>query len=158
VRRFLPVLVALLAVAAVVTPYLALGGASYEPTPVADPCKARDWRNPGSLSQVAEQIVLSGLDGAACKLGVSREDLMLAVRNDQALDEFSAEHDVKRSEAEQAVRAGLLRAVDDANEAGALPGFVAPLVRGAVERIPPSRLLDLLEQLPTLAGTLGGRR
>src|SRR6185503_9324757 len=80
VRRFLPVLVALLAVAAVVTPYLALGGASYEPTPVADPCKARDWRNPGSLSQVAEQIVLSGLDGAACKLGVSREDLMLAVR------------------------------------------------------------------------------
>ena len=45
-RRALPILVAVLAVAAVVVPYVALGGASYEPTPVADPCQARPWRNP----------------------------------------------------------------------------------------------------------------
>ena len=157
-RRFMPFLVALGLVAAVVVPYLALGGGSFEPTPVADPCEPREQADADGVGETIERVALKAVDGVACKLGVSREDLMLAVRNDQALDEFSAEHGVKRSEAEQAVRAGLLRAVDDANEAGALPGFVAPLVRGAVERIPPSRLLDLLEQLPTIAGTLGGRR
>ena len=79
-RRVLPLLVALGLVAAVVVPYLALGGASFEPTPVADPCQARDWRDPGDLSEALEQIVLSALDGAACELGVSREELVLAVR------------------------------------------------------------------------------
>jgi hypothetical protein len=155
VRRFLPVLVALAAVAVVVVTYLALGGASYKPTPVADPCKTREWRNPGGLQEVAEQIVLSGLDGAACNLHVSREELMLALANDRSLDAFAAEHGLTRAEAEKAVRAGLVRAVDDADEANALPGFVATLVRAAVERIPPSRVLDLLEQLP---GVLGTRR
>lgn len=157
-RRLAPIAAALVAVGAVLLTYLALGGASYEPAKVGDPCVTREWRNPGGLERVAEQIVLSGLDGAACKLGVSREELMLAVRSDQTLDEFSAEHGVKRSEAERAVRAGLLRALNDADDADALPAFVVPIVRGAVERLPPSRLLDLLEQLPTIAGTLGGRR
>ena len=40
-RRVAPLLVALGLVAVVVVPYLALGGARYEPTPVADPCQAR---------------------------------------------------------------------------------------------------------------------
>ncbi len=151
-RRFLPVLVALAAVAVVVVTYLALGGASYKPTPVADPCKTREWRNPGGLQEIAEQIVLSGLDGAACKLGVSREELMLALVNDRSLDAFAAKNGISRAEAENAVRAGLLRAVDDADDAGALPGFAAPLVRAAVERIPPRQVLDLLERLPELAG------
>ena len=151
-RRFVPLLVALGAVAVVVVTYLALGGASYKPTPVADPCLTREWRNPGGLQQVAEQIVLSGLDGAACKLHVSREELMLALATDGSLDTFAAKHGLKRKDAENAVRAGLLRAVDDADKANALPGFAATLVRVAVERIPPRRILDLLEQLPALGG------
>ena len=47
-RRALPIFVALGLLAAVVVPYLALGGATYEPTPVADPCAIRDWRDPCS--------------------------------------------------------------------------------------------------------------
>ena len=60
---------------ALVLTYLALGGASYAPAKVADPCATRDWRNPQGLEAVGEQIVLSGLDGAACELGVSREEM-----------------------------------------------------------------------------------
>ena len=41
-RRFVPYLVALGLVAAVVVPYLALGGGSFEPTPVADACAPRE--------------------------------------------------------------------------------------------------------------------
>ena len=45
-RRFVPFLVALGLVAAVVVPYLALGGGSFEPTPVADACDRASGRRP----------------------------------------------------------------------------------------------------------------
>lgn len=146
-RRALPLLVALGAVAAVLVPYLALGGASFEPTPVADPCVKREWRNPGGLQEVLEQVALSALDGAACELRVSREDLVLAVRDEDALDAFADEHGITREDAEQAVADGLDRAIDDAEEAGALPGLLASLARSAAGAVPPWLLLETLEKL-----------
>jgi hypothetical protein len=146
-RRVLPLFVALGLVAAVLLPYLALGGASFEPTPVADPCQARDWRDPGDVDEVLEQIVLSALDGAACALGVSREDLVLAVRNEESLDAFAEENGISRADAEQAVRDGLLRAVEDAEEAGAIGGIVATLARRTVESVPPWLVIETLESL-----------
>ena len=40
-----------------------------------------------------------------------------------------------------------MRAVDDADEAGSLPGFVAPIVRRAAESVPPWLILETLEGL-----------
>jgi hypothetical protein len=128
-----------------VLPYLALGGATYDPAEVADPCVTREWRDPGDLEEVLEQIVLSALDGAACELGVSREELVLAVRSEDALGDFAEQHGLTREDAERAVEDGLLRAVDDAEEAGALPGPLASLARGAIESVPPWLLLETLE-------------
>ena len=142
-----PLLAALGVVAAVLALYLALGGASFEPTPVADPCVVRDWRDPGGLPTVLEQVALSALDGAACELGVSREDLVLAVSDEAALDAFATEKGIARADAERAVENGLERAVDDAEEAEALPGFLASLARRAVEALPPWLVLDALESL-----------
>ena len=146
-RRAAPLLVSVGAVAALLVTYLALGGGSYKPTPVADPCASREWRDPGDLQAVLEQIALSGLDGAACKLGVSREELVLALRDDASLDSFAAAHDISRVDAEAAVRDGLLRAVDDAKQAGALSGLVASVVRRTVESIPPQLVLETLQRL-----------
>jgi hypothetical protein len=151
-RRAAPIVVALAAVAAVLVPYLALGGASYEPTPAADPCRTRAWRNPGNTEQTLEQIVLSALDGAACTMHVSREDLVIALADESSLDRFTREHGISRARADRAVRNGLVRAVDDAERAGALSGFVGGLVRSAVERIPPRLVLELLQQLRGLVG------
>jgi hypothetical protein len=148
-RRAIPLFVALGLVAAVLFPYLALGGASFEPTPVADPCQTRDWRDPGDVDEVLEQIVLSALDGAACVLGVSREDLVLAVRTEESLDAFADENGISRADAEQAVRDGLLRAVEDAEEAGAIGGIVATLARRTVESVPPWLVIETLESLST---------
>ncbi|MBA2740645.1 MAG: hypothetical protein H0U46_01375 [Actinobacteria bacterium] len=153
-KRGLPLLVALGAVAAVLVPYLALGGSSYEPAAVADPCAARDWRDPDGLSEVLEQIVLSALDGAACELGVSREELVLAVRSEDALAEFADERGISRTDAEEAVADGLTRAVDDAEEAGALPSLLGGLVRRAVESVPVWLLLDALDRLEDLGALL----
>jgi predicted MFS family arabinose efflux permease len=142
-----PLLLASAAVAAVLVPYLALGGASYEPTPVADPCVTREWRDPGDLEAVLEQVVLSALDGAACELGVAREDIVLAVRDEESLEAFAEEHGISREEAERAVADGVERAVDEAEAAGGLSGTIGELVARAVEAVPPWLLLDALERL-----------
>jgi hypothetical protein len=96
---------------------------------------------------VLEQGALSALDGAACRLNVSREELVLALADEQSLDAFAGKHGISTADAEHAVRDGLVRAVDDAEKAGALSGGVAELVRTAVQRIAPRLALALLQQL-----------
>jgi hypothetical protein len=147
VRRALPLLVAVALVAAVVVPYLALGGGSFEPTPVADPCEPRDRPDPEGLGETIEDIALRAVDGVACELDVSREDLVLALRSEDAFEAFSAEHGIAQEDAEDAIRDALVQAVDDAEEAGTLPGLLAPLVRAAAESVPPWLVLEALERL-----------
>jgi len=144
--------IALAAAAAttLVVVYLALGGASYAPAKVADPCVQREWRNPKGVEEVAEQIVLSALDGAACKLGVSREEIVLAFGSRDSLNRFARKHGLSGKQLDELVRSGLVRAVDDAEQAGAISPTTADLVRGVVKRVPVSGLLDLLGQLPGL--------
>jgi hypothetical protein len=138
------------AAAALVVTYLALGGASYAPAEVADPCAPRDWRDPGNLGEVAEQIVLSGLDGAACELSVSRERIVLAFESRASLRSFARAHEISNDELEELVRSGLLRAVNDAVRAEAIPASLAERFRDLLRRIPVAVLLDLLDDLPGL--------
>lgn len=146
-NRARPLLVALGLVALVVVPYLALGGGSFEPTPVADPCDARERPDADGLGETIERIALAAVDGVACELGVSREELVLALRNEEALAAFSDEQGIDRGKLEQAIADGLVRAVDDAEAAGAVPGLLVPLVRRAAEGVPPWLILETLERL-----------
>ena len=146
-RRVAPLLVAVGLVAAVTVPYLALGGGSYEPTPVADPCQPRDRPQPEGLGETIEVIALTAVDNVACKLGVSREDLVLALRSEEAFDTFADENGIERDEAERAVREGLVEAVDEAEQEGVLSGLVATFVHQAAESVPPWLVLEALERL-----------
>jgi hypothetical protein len=136
--------------AMLIAAYLALGGASYAPAKVADPCATRDWRDPEGLEAVAQQIVLSGLDGAACRLDVSREDIVLAFASRESLAAFARENGVSAAELEELLRSGLIRAVDDAVRAGALDTGIADQLRDIVRRISLVELLDLVGRLPGL--------
>jgi hypothetical protein len=140
--------VATAAAVALVVLYLGLGGASYAPAKAADPCVTRDWREPSGFQEVAEQIVLSGLDGAACELGVSREEIVLAFAGGDSLESFAREHDISVTRLEEILRTGLVRAVDDAERADALNSTVAGILRQVIERVPIDTVLDLLGQLP----------
>jgi hypothetical protein len=133
-------------VAAVALPgiYLAAGGASYAPEKTRDPCKDRPWTNPQSLAEVAQQISLSALDGAACRLGVSREALAQALATEEGRERFSRRYGIDDEKLTQAIRAALLRAVDDAEEAGALSPLIAEPLRGTLERIPLEQAIELL--------------
>jgi hypothetical protein len=141
---------ATVAAVALVVAYLALGGASYAPAKVADPCATRDWREPQGVEEVAEQIALSGLDGAACELHVSREEMVLALANRESRGRFARDHGITDERLELLVREGLLRAIDDAENADALNPTLADLLRGIARRVPVDELLELLERLPGL--------
>jgi uncharacterized membrane protein len=136
--------------------YLAAGGSSYEPEKVQDPCKPRPWSNPQSLSEIANQFSISALDGAACELGVSRETLARALATPEARERFKQKYGIDDEKLAKAVRAGLLRAVDDAEEAGALSPILAVPLRETLQRIPLDQAIELINDAESLLGNVNG--
>jgi hypothetical protein len=149
VRRARPIALALVAVAAVLVPFAALGGGSYAPAEVADPCEA-EWASPNGIQALLEQLALTGFAGAACELGVTREELVLALRSDEALAAFAREHGLSQARVEEVIRDSLAQTVEEAEESGDLPSLVAPLVERAVRELPPTAILETLERLGSL--------
>jgi hypothetical protein len=151
---------ALAAAIALPAAYLALGGGDYEPSPVADPCAPREWTAPEGIEGAAEQFSLSALDGAACELGVSRETLAVALATPEAREQFAAEYGIEDDELESAVRAGVVRAIDDAERAGALSPIVAAGLRAVSSRIPVDEAIALIGDARAVFedadGALGG--
>jgi len=141
--RFM-IVAALVASLALIGVYLAAGGASYTPAQVQSPCDPRPWRDPESLDQIAEQFSLSALDGAACELGVTRETLARALATPEARERFTERYGIDDPELARAIRAGLVRAVDDAERAGALSPLLAEPLREALTRIPLDQAIALI--------------
>jgi hypothetical protein len=135
--------------------YLAAGGSSYTPAQSQDPCDPRPWRDPEGLQQIAEQFSLSALDGAACELGVTREVLARALATPEARERFTERYGIDDEKLAEAIKAGLVRAVDDAEEAGALPPIVAGPLRGFVQEIPLDRAIELIQDARSLLGNAG---
>lgn len=130
---------ALVLVGGVLGIQLANGGGSYEPAAPADPCAARTvTSHSDGIEGLAERLVLLGLDDAACRLGVSREALTL----DLARSGTGSEAEI------DAVRRGLLAAVDQLEAEGSLPP-ASELVDEALDVADLNPLLEaLLRALP----------
>jgi hypothetical protein len=136
--------------------YLAAGGSSYEPEKVQDPCQPREWSDPQNLSQLANQFTISALDGAACQLGVTREALARALATPEARERFKERYGIDDEKLGRAVRAGLVRAVDDAEEAGALSPLLAVPLRETLQRIPLDQAIEILNDAESLLGDVEG--
>jgi len=147
---------AVVSATALVALYLVLGGGSYEPTPVADPCAPREWRDPHGVEESAQQFALSGLDGAACKLGVTRETLAVALATPESRAKFAATYGIDDAEMEAAVRAGVKRGIDDAEAAGALNPLVASGLRAIAAHLPVDEAVALIEDGSELFDGAGG--
>jgi hypothetical protein len=139
-RRPALAILALLVGAAVILIAVELGNgaASYGSAKLRGPCKPRPSFAAGGIDGTIQQIILDGLDGAACRLGTSREKLVLALAPGSTVRPRNWD----RKTAERAIRAGLLRAVDRAEQRGDLPSFLAPLVRQVVEHAPIDKLIE----------------
>jgi len=136
--------------------YLAAGGSSYEPAKVQDPCTPREWSDPQNLGQIANQFTISALDGAACQLGVSRETLAQALATPEARERFTKRYGIDDEKLAKAIRAGLLRAVDDAEEAGALSSFIAGPLRQVLQRIPLDQAIEIINDAQGFLGDVEG--
>jgi hypothetical protein len=107
----LPVL-AVAMVAGVLAVQIGHGGGSFEPLHPADPCVEREVTSRAEgIDALTERLVLLGIDGAACRLHISREALTLELA--QSDDPTDAQVD--------ALRGGLHDAVHRMKADGTLP-------------------------------------
>jgi hypothetical protein len=149
--------IAVLLVAAVLGVQVAAGGGHYAPLRPANPCTPRPVPPiPAQLEPLAEQIVLLGLDSAACRLGISRERLVLALAETRTLDPQTT----------AALKAGLDDAVDRLDREGRLPPVsqllpqaldqanLPGIVKTIIEAIPDSLVDNLLPTAPLLRQTV----
>jgi hypothetical protein len=144
-RRLGVPLIAVLLVAAVLGVQVAAGGGRYVPRHPANPCVPRPVPSiRPQLQPLAEQIVLLGLDSAACRLGISRERLVLALVDTRSLGPRGP----------GALKAGLREAVDRLNREGRLPK-VSQLLPAALDQASlPGPVKTILEAIP--AGLVDG--
>ncbi len=154
-------LVALLLSGGLAAAYIASGGGSYKPPDVEDPCKVRPWpRDVSGLPAVAEQLSLSALDGAACRLRVTREELALAIASSKGRSDFLREHAISDGVLQDALRKGLQRAIVEAQQGDALTPQQAQIARAVVGVLPIGTLIDAVRSGPgalnALRSLLGG--
>jgi len=69
-------------------------GLGPEPVEIADPCEDRERRSVGGVEGAAEELALTALDRAACNFGSSREELVLALFDDESRRAYEREHGV----------------------------------------------------------------
>jgi MFS family permease len=67
---------------------------SRETVPIGNPCEDRELPDTGGISGELQDISLAALDRAACNIGSSREELLLAVVDDRLRGKFEDEYGV----------------------------------------------------------------
>ncbi len=141
---------ALVAAVALVGAYLALGGRDYAPAAVPNPCAPRHWHKVADFGDLENEVALSALDGAACRLHVSQPALALAFTSESRLKEFARRHDLSTAEIAGAAKAGLERAISDGQRAGTINELEGLVLHAAADRVPVDQLIRLVR------GVLGG--
>ncbi len=156
-RRLALPLIAVVLVVAVLGVQIAAGGGHYVPLRPDNPCTSSPVSAVhAQLEPLAGQIVLLGLDSTACRLGISRERLVLTLAENRSLDPRDA----------SALKAGLLDAVNQLDRQGQLPKVsqllpqalaqanLPRLVKTIIEAIPNSVVDRLLPTAPLLRQTI----
>jgi hypothetical protein len=115
---------------------LANGAAGPVSPTIARPCQPHPPFAGGGVSGTVQRVVLEGLDGAACRLRTSREELVLALSPSATSRRWS------RRQIEAAIRAGLNHAIDVEKRRGNIPGFLVPALHRVVDETPFDELIQ----------------
>jgi hypothetical protein len=130
---------------------LGMGAWSFGQVPREDPCTATTPSLGSGVDAALQRIVLDGLNGAACRLHTTREQLVEALGPSGTKPRQWSDRQI-----EEAVRAGLVHAIDEAEHRGDLPGIVATLLREAAKHAPLKFLIQGGTSLTDLLGQLLG--
>jgi hypothetical protein len=126
---------------------LSRGAASYGEFHPADPCTAPSTFPGEGLDPTIQRIALSGLNGAACELGTSREELVLSFVPEAGGQPIKWD----RPTIERAVRAGLEKAIDDAKARGSIGSLTALVLNEIAARAPIDWLISGADSLAGFA-------
>ncbi|HET7928196.1 MAG TPA: hypothetical protein VFM40_01455 [Actinomycetota bacterium] len=138
-RIAIGVLVALfVGAAALIALEFANGAADAGTLAIHDPCEARSAFPGEGIDAALQRIVSDGLDGAACELGTTREELVLSLAPGSGVEPIPWDDET----IERAVRAGLLESIDDAEQRGSVNGLLAVALRQVAEHAPVQWLID----------------
>ena len=124
---------------------LGMGAWGFGEVKRVDPCTATTPSLGSGFDAALQRIVLDGLNGAACRLHTTREQLVDSLGSKNA--RWSEE------QIQAAVRVGLVGAIDRAEHRGEIPGIVAPLLREVAKHAP---IKFLIQNGSSLTGLLGG--
>jgi hypothetical protein len=105
---------------------------------IRDPCEPRSAFPGEGIDAMLQRIVSDGLDGAACELGTTREELVLSLAPGSGVEAIPLDDET----IERAVRAALLESIGDAERRGSLNGLLAVTLRQIVEHAPIQWLID----------------
>jgi MFS family permease len=75
-----------------------------EPVEIADPCQDRERDSVGGVEGAAEDVALGAVDRAACEFGSSREELVLALFDEESRRAYEREHGVDPRSLEELLR------------------------------------------------------
>jgi hypothetical protein len=128
-----------LAVALIVVE-LALGAFSFGKPKLADPCTSKPAFSGGGLDGEIQRFALSGLNGAACRLHTTREELVLSFVPAAGTKRVRWD----RATIDAALKAGFHQAAKDTEERGAA-GFVIGHILDAIVGAPLDWLLGLTD-------------
>jgi MFS family permease len=78
-----------------------------EPVAIANPCLDRERRSVGGAEGLAERAALGAMDRAACRFGSSREELVLALFDDDSRRAYEREHGVDPRELDELVKGAI---------------------------------------------------
>ena len=115
---------------------LANGAAGPVSPTIAPPCRPHPRFAGGGVSGTVQRVVLEGLDGAACRLRTTREDLVLSLSPSSTSRRWS------RRQVETAIRAGLNHAIDAERRQGNIPRFLVPVLHRIVDETPFDKLIQ----------------
>jgi hypothetical protein len=118
--RFLAL--AFVVAAALVGVYLLEGGGDFTPTPVSDACLPRERPETGDVLDPAQRATLAILDGAACDLRTTREQVLLDVLRERN----------PRGVSDERVKDAVLAGIERAEREKVLAGREATLLQIAV--------------------------
>lgn len=143
-RGFVLITVALVLSGGLLAFQLSRGGADFVPARSADPCQDRARTVRADLESVAEAVVLSGLDAAACDLGVTRERLLLALPYPAERAQLAREAGTDEAGLARAIHDGLRSGVDRLERNDQLPPVSALLPEIGDELGIPQNLVNLV--------------
>lgn len=116
---------------------LANGGARGVSPAIKEPCAERQPFEGHGLDATVQRVVLEGLDGAACRLGTTREQLVLSLSPASRGTPHWSRHRV-----EAALRGGLTHAIDAEAQQGNIPTLLVPLLHRLVLSTPFEKLIQ----------------